>query len=93
MPGLPGDQGPNGDRGPKGYRGSPGKQGDEGGQGDPGPVAVAEGFYVVRHSQSDRVPSCPNNYKKLWSGYSWLYSVGNGMAHGQDLANAGSCVK
>ena len=93
MPGLPGDRGPDGLRGTDGFEGFPGPKGSEGDQGPAGPLTVAEGFYVVRHSQSDIVPTCPNGYKQLWTGYSWLYSVGNGMAHGQDLANAGSCVR
>ena len=93
MPGLPGDRGPDGEGGPVGYEGPLGSNGEAGGPGLPGPIALAKGFYVVRHSQSDTVPSCPSGYKTLWTGYSWLYSVGNGMAHGQDLADAGSCVR
>ena len=93
MPGLPGDRGLDGEKGLPGLGGPFGQEGPEGDQGLPGPITVAEGFYIVRHSQSDIIPQCPNGFKKLWHGYSWLYSVGNGMAHGQDLANAGSCVR
>eukprot|EP00795_Rhopilema_esculentum_P016249 gene16249-7628_t len=93
MPGLPGDRGLDGEKGLPGLGGPLGQDGPEGDQGLPGPITVAEGFYIVRHSQSDIIPQCPNGLKKLWHGYSWLYSVGNGMAHGQDLANAGSCVR
>ena len=93
MPGLPGDRGADGETGPQGLNGFPGPKGVAGDQGPPGPIALAKGFYVVRHSQTDITPECPRGYNTLWTGYSWLYSVGNGMAHGQDLANAGSCVR
>lgn len=93
MPGLPGDIGPDGYRGPRGDEGLVGNRGEDGDQGPAGPVTPPDGFYIVRHSQTDVVPACPKGHKTLWTGYSWLYSVGNGMAHGQDLANAGSCVK
>ncbi len=93
LPGLPGIRGENGEPGPVGYLGFPGPKGQPGEEGIPGPQSVADGFYIVRHSQTDRIPSCPNGYKKLWDGYSWVYSVGNGMGHGQDLADAGSCAR
>ena len=93
MPGLPGDRGNIGEEGPVGYDGFFGLKGESGNPGPPGPVTLAKGFYVVRHSQSTEVPKCPRGYETLWIGYSWLYSVGNGMAHGQDLSNAGSCVR
>ena len=93
LPGLPGDRGSDGGLGEQGFPGFAGDSGPEGDQGPVGIAGVAEGFYIVRHGQSDIVPECPANYKKLWDGYSWVYSVGNGMAHGQDLANAGSCAR
>jgi len=93
MPGLPGNRGIVGETGSPGFAGFPGPEGVAGDQGPPGPIAIAKGFYVVRHSQTDATPECPRGYNTLWTGYSWLYSVGNGMAHGQDLANAGSCVR
>ena len=93
FPGIGGDPGKPGEAGPRGNFGPPGPVGESGEIGAPGPSGIAEGFYIVKHSQSDRIPSCPKNYNKLWDGYSLVYTVGNGMAHGQDLANAGSCVR
>ncbi|XP_065643580.1 uncharacterized protein LOC100214647 isoform X2 [Hydra vulgaris] len=91
--GLPGEPGPSGQRGQTGPSGDKGETGDEGKPGPAGSSGVAEGFYIVRHSLSSIVPSCPRNYKILWSGYSLVYTVGNGQAHAQDLGTAGSCVK
>ena len=91
--GLQGDPGPLGPDGKKGQPGGKGLAGETGFPGPPGPSGIAEGFYIVRHSLSSFIPKCPRNYKMLWSGYSLMYTVGNGQAHGQDLGTAGSCVK
>ena len=77
-PGEPGPAGRDGLDGPEGKTGPPGTKGD-------GCVSGGTGFLLVRHSQSDQVPSCPNNYAKMWDGYSLLYMEGNERAHGQDL--------
>jgi integrin beta 8 len=65
--------------GEKGPRGFPG-QGDF-------------GFMLTVHSQSSAVPDCPAGTNRMWDGYSLLYIHGNERAHGQDLGEAGSCIR
>lgn len=77
-------------RGPSGFVGKPGSQGATG---RPGANTAASGHYIVRHSQDNRTPGCPRGARQLWTGYSLMYTVGNGHSHGQDLGNAGSCIK
>ena len=91
--GLMGDQGPDGRTGPSGETGDRGRPGADGRPGPAGTEGIAEGYVVVRHSQDYTIPQCPNSYKLLWEGYSMLYTVGNGHSHGQDLSDAGSCVR
>uniref|UniRef100_A0A4W3HTT4 Collagen IV NC1 domain-containing protein n=1 Tax=Callorhinchus milii TaxID=7868 RepID=A0A4W3HTT4_CALMI len=64
-------------------------------QGPPGqikPCGSAGGFLLVTHSQTDRIPSCPQNMPSLWHGYSLLYLEGQEKSHSQDLGLAGSCL-
>lgn len=93
FPGLIGEPGPPGSEGPKGPDGEIGQEGEPGLKGEAGQKGIAEGFYIVRHSQDAFIPRCPRNYKQLWTGYSLMYTVGNGHAHSQDLGNAGSCSR
>merc|ERR1712002_1328857 len=73
-----------------------GRKGDKGSKGIQGPTAQTHrpnaGFIFVRHSQSTKIPQCPNGQVKLWDGYSLLYLEGNERAHNQDLGAAGSCL-
>lgn len=78
-PGLPGPQGIRGlpgETGDKGQQGQPGEPGPQGVIGEPGLPASASGFYVTRHSQSQKPPDCPAGYEKMWEGYSLLYVQG-----------------
>ncbi len=61
----------------------PGPQGQVGDRGPPGPFS--SGFLLVKHSQSDVVPTCPKGLTELWNGYSLLYLEGQERAHTQDL--------
>lgn len=61
--------------------------GPSGVAGEQGPD-YPNGIILVKHSQSTRVPDCPSNMLKLWSGYSLLFIEGNEMAHNQDLGNS-----
>lgn len=95
FPGLIGTQGKYGSKGEKGFIGPPGPKGLPGLGGPLGLDWTPEvfGHYIVRHSQNDIIPACPNNYEVMWEGYSLMYTVGNGQAHAQDLGDAGSCVQ
>ena len=79
--------------GKPGFPGSSGSPGPEGTIGPIGKPAVAQGFHLVRHSQSKSIPECPNGWAKLWDGYSLLYVQGHDHSHGQDLGKSGSCMK
>ena len=37
------------------------------------------------HSQTTRIPECPEGTNRMWTGYSLLFTQGNGYTHGQDL--------
>ncbi|NXL50704.1 CO4A3 protein, partial [Podilymbus podiceps] len=52
-----------------------------------------KGFIFTRHSQSTKIPSCPNGTSQIYVGYSLLFVQGNEQAHGQDLGTAGSCLQ
>jgi integrin beta 8 len=43
------------------------------------------GYTLVKHSQNEQVPMCPQGMAKLWDGYSLLYVEGQEKAHNQDL--------
>ena len=64
-----------------GRRGDPGPSGLTGPPGGSQPV----GFLVVRHSQGQNIPTCPDGARKLWEGYSLLHLEGNDRATNQDL--------
>lgn len=54
--------------------------------------SVSVGYLLVKHSQSEHVPMCPEGMSKVWDGYSLLYFEGQEKAHNQDLGLAGSCL-
>lgn len=93
IPGAPGEAGAIGIRGLPGDPGYEGVRGQPGPPGEPGVATQFVGNYIVRHSQSTTTPSCLPNMRELWRGYSFLYVVGGGSSHGQDLGSAGSCLK
>ena len=66
------------------HTGQIGTIGGKGRGGLPG-IYKPRGFHLVRHSQTDRVPQCPQGTSLLWEGYSLLYTEGNERAHHQDL--------
>jgi integrin beta 8 len=46
------------------------------------------------HSQSDRVPTCPDGYDLLWTGYSFVFtSADGGRGDQQSLQSPGSCLE
>lgn len=93
QPGLPGLPGPIGLKGDRGVSGLPGPPGIPGARGAPGPAGLPGipggdylmGILLVKHSQSNYVPQCPQGMEKLWEGYSLLYIQGNEKSHNQDL--------
>lgn len=51
----------------------------------------SEAFSV--HSQTKKLPKCPNNYETLWTGYSFMMTVGDSKnGAGQQLSSPGSCM-
>lgn len=101
LPGLEGPRGPPGTRGEIGLTGAPGLDGLPGAQGQRGDIGQAcspapdylTGILLVRHSQSEEVPTCEAGHIPLWEGYSLLYVDGNDYPHNQDLGSPGSCVR
>lgn len=95
FPGLKGDEGPRGFPGLPGTDGLPGPRGPKGNTGLPGVPGYVPpaGFLLVRHSQTNSIPECPNRLTKLWDGYSLLYIEGNERSQHQDLGWAGSCLQ
>jgi len=48
---------------------------------------------IAIHSQDTAVPNCPAGHESLWTGYSFLMSVGRSKSGtGQQLSSAGSCL-
>ncbi|PWA25190.1 hypothetical protein CCH79_00005266 [Gambusia affinis] len=46
------------------------------------------------HSQDQAIPPCPDGWKSLWTGYSFLLHTGAGdEGGGQSLASSGSCLR
>lgn len=95
-PGLSGPIGPLGAPGVPGPLGAPGTPGLQGPVGVPGPPGepgqpcetapdYLTGILLVKHSQSQSVPTCSPGHIKLWDGYSLLYTDGDERAHSQDL--------
>ncbi|CAL8348443.1 unnamed protein product [Arctogadus glacialis] len=92
--GLDGPLGGGGAEGERGVVGAQGQTGPAGNPGNPGPItAFRAGFLLVMHSQSEDIPSCPDDMAALWVGFSLLYLEGQEKAHAQDLGQAGSCVR
>lgn len=101
--GFPGPRGPPGLPGPMGLQGIQGDRGEIGRTGMTGPPGMPgapctttdylTGILLVRHSQSQQIPTCEPGHVKLWDGYSLLYIDGNEKSHNQDLGYAGSCVR
>lgn len=57
------------------------------------PLLGNTGFILAVHSQKKTVPECPRGTNKMWDGFSLLYIQGNERAQGQDLGEAGSCIR
>lgn len=93
-----GPSGPRGEIGPVGQPGFDGTHGLPGLKGEPGePCSQAQDYFsgnlLVKHSQSEEIPTCDAGHIKLWDGYSLLYVDGNDYPHNQDLGSPGSCVR
>lgn len=57
-------------------------------------VCEAPSPAVAVHSQDTSIPACPNNWRSLWMGYSFLMHTGSGdEGGGQSLTSSGSCLK
>jgi collagen type IV alpha len=56
-------------------------------------VCYAYSTPVAVHSQSRIAPNCPEGWKELWSGYSFVMHAVGAMGGGQDLASPGSCME
>lgn len=89
-PGLPGQPGLDGPPGQAGIPGSPGFPGSKGEAGVPCDIApdYLTGILLVKHSQSQTVPTCEREHIKLWDGYSLLFTDGDERAHSQDLGKS-----
>lgn len=71
-----------------GPRGIPGEVGDPGPSGIPGSASPNPGFLIARHSQTTSYPTCPDGTSEVWTGYSFLYMIGNENGFGQDLGKS-----
>jgi len=93
--GSAGDSGLDGPIGDAGYAGNPGQDAQDGEEGETGPQGIAQpiGITFARHSQASKSPNCPAGTKQIWTGFSLMHTVGNGLAHSQDLGDVGSCMK
>merc|ERR1712054_53810 len=57
-------------------------------------VCEARSNVIAVHSQTTAVPECPNGYKSLWLGYSFLAHTSEGAeGGGQDMSSPGSCLE
>ena len=91
---IPGPEGPIGEKGVPGQGGDIGPAGKMGEKGTRGIAGSGDfGFMLTVHSQDSTIPECPSGMSKMWDGYSLLYIQGNERAHGQDLGEAGSCIR
>ena len=100
LPGMKGASGRSGIDGSKGQKGEGGRDGKPGGTGSCGGDCGFQEFpctcdthIIARHSQTDRVPSCPPNWVELYSGYSLVYFESQGYGLNQDLGGVGSCME
>merc|ERR550539_470994 len=56
-------------------------------------VCEAQSEPIARHSQDAVDPPCPSNYESLWTGYSFMMTIGKGKTGaGQQLSSPGSCM-
>ena len=87
LTGYPGKPGIDGPVGPPGLQGPPGFPGLKGEQGAPCDITpdYLTGILLVKHSQSQSVPTCDRGHIQLWEGYSLLFTDGDERAHSQDL--------
>lgn len=56
-------------------------------------VCQAPAPIITVHSQTTDLPNCPQGWKELWSGYSFVMHAVGAMAGGQQLASSGSCLE
>ena len=57
-------------------------------------VCEAPSTVIAVHSQTEDLPECPNGYKSLWLGYSFLAHTSEGAdGGGQDMSSPGSCLE
>ena len=56
-------------------------------------VCETKSSIITVHSQDMNIPSCPNNWKGIWIGYSFvMHTTGSAEGGGQALASTGSCL-
>jgi len=56
-------------------------------------VCEAQSQPITMHSQAVTEPACPLNYESLWTGYSFMMTIGKGKTGaGQQLSSPGSCM-
>lgn len=98
LKGIPGRAGTPGFKGQKGQGGKDGKPGIDGsckgsctaGQDNP---CTCDTHVLVRHSQTDVEPGCPNGWLEMYAGYSLVYFESQGYGLAQDLGGVGSCME
>jgi integrin beta 8 len=57
-------------------------------------VCEAKSNVIAVHSQTNTVPECPNGYRSMWLGYSFLAHTSEGAdGGGQDMMSPGSCLE
>lgn len=94
--GQRGDRGPKGVAGKPGLVGPPGPRGDDGRDGTPGLSNGKSGHglsFLVIHSQTNKVPSCPKGMNKLWTGYTLVQFEGDELTINHDLGLTSSCIQ
>lgn len=95
--GQRGDRGPKGVAGKPGLVGPPGPKGDEGKDGIPGSSGNGNSgsglSFLVIHSQTNKVPTCPEGMNKLWTGYTLLQFEGDELTVNHDLGLTSSCIQ
>jgi len=103
--GSPGNSAVSGDTGDYGPIGMKGTSGDEGREGSCSETCIAQDDPVERgsclcdthvlavHSRSNEVPDCPDHWRSLWSGYSFILLYENGVNMLQDPGSPGSCME
>ncbi|KPP78809.1 hypothetical protein Z043_101659 [Scleropages formosus] len=56
-------------------------------------VCEAPSVAVAVHSQDSTIPKCPQGWRSLWIGYSFLMHTASGEGGGQSLMSPGSCLE